>query len=138
MPWPQLWSDERLAAALQGLAFFVSVLLLGFAYGHEKVLRRLILQEPDFDRSKAPWTQPDCYARVKIKARDYFPKYWYWGNIRAALVFCLLALLTDLSGASGACRAGELAAGLIAVTNALLFFACKHPTWPSDSGNSES
>ena len=122
-------SDERIAASIQGAAFFVSICIIGFAWGHEKVIRSLLPKESDYDPAKPAWSQTECHARVKIKSRDFFPKYWYWGNIRASLIFCLICLFTDLSGTSGTCRAGELAAGIIAVVNAIMFMTCKQAAW---------
>lgn len=92
-------------------------------------MRDLIHREPGFDKRKPPWQQPALVRSVKIKTKAYFPRYWLWGNIRAAIIFGLLALFTDLSGANGPCRSACLAATLIAVTNAVLLKRSSQPDW---------
>lgn len=121
-----MWKSDQIAAGCQGAAFCVSILLIGFVWGHEKVIRYLVVREPDYDKKKAPWQQ-ECYKVAKAKARTFFPLYWYWGNVRAALMFWLLAILystdPDVVGAP------ELSAGIIVLVNVILFFSSRQTRW---------
>ena len=86
-------SDKLIIAALQGTAFFTSVLLIGFVIGHEAVIRHFLLRERGYQKGKPAWQQQDCYTSAKRKSMSYFPLYWYWGNIRSGVLFWLPAFL---------------------------------------------
>jgi len=125
-----MWKSDQFAAGCQGAAFFISIFLIGFVWGHEKVIHCILVKEPDYDKKKPPWRQQECYKRAKAKARRFFPLYWYWGNIRSALVFWVLAILSTAE--SGAVSAPELAAGMIMLANLVLLFASNQARWDKE------
>jgi hypothetical protein len=106
----------------QGTGFFVSIALLGFAFGHKKAVREELLKQPDFDKTQPPWKQPAVYAKAKLKARDHLPAYWYFGNVQASFVFSIIAVLTDYTGRSPLCQAAEVSCAIIGVVCALMYF----------------
>lgn len=121
-----------LTVILQGVAFFFSIYIAGFVYGHESVISYLHRRLPDFDRKKAPWKQTESLTRAKTAARDYFPLYWYWGNMRIGIALCAVLIAIDLE--SGTLRAGAVAALAIGLCNYLLYRTSKQERWnPRDT-----
>lgn len=124
-------STLLIAAACQGAAFFTSILLIGFVLGHETVIRHFIVREATYQKAKPSWQQPECYGIAKRKAREFFPLYWYWGNIRSGLLFWLLALL--LGSESRIPSAAMMSASLIILTNILLYFSARQKRWDTSA-----
>ena len=122
-----MWKSDQIAAGCQGAAFFISICIIGLVWGHETVIRHFLVKEPDYDKSKPPWNQPECYKRAKEKSRIFFPLYWYWGNIRSALVFWLFAVLTTAE--LGQVSPAELSAGAILLGNLVLYLVGKRDSW---------
>ncbi|MGH9550797.1 MAG: hypothetical protein ACRD3W_15555 [Terriglobales bacterium] len=122
-------------AFCQGTAFFVSILLIGFVYGHETVIKHFLSLDLDFNKKKPSWQQPELYARAKMKARDYFPLYWYWGNVRSAMLFWVLALVSSVDVRMPG--APEIAAAVIMLGNLGLLFTSKQQRWDRDPQQSK-
>jgi hypothetical protein len=118
-------NSELIAAACQGTAFFISIALLGFMYGQEKVTSSIYAKDPDYDGTKPAWQQPEVMKRAKLKSRTFFPVFWYWGNVRASLLMCAAAVVTEFTMPTKFARAAEIAALIVAATNAGLFLNYK-------------
>lgn len=117
----------QITSLATGAAFFVAQLLIGFVWGHEAVIHTLADRDPHVTPKKPLWTQAESCSRIKHAARAFFPLYWYWGNVRSAVVFAVIAFASSPDMLRPA--QAFIASLLILFANLILLRTSKQPHW---------